>query len=152
MIIEKVDLPALVMVTAFTVNLIVSFWFGGLIQFKEVGWVLFFSGSLFFIYVVFYLRSGFFGNVLPVLDFLITDGPYKFCRHPLYFSFILLVFGFDLLFGSIVGIVYTVVISIPTVIYRGKAEERSLKTRFGEEWDNYADKVGFLLPKFREHQ
>jgi protein-S-isoprenylcysteine O-methyltransferase Ste14 len=98
------------------------------------------------------LRSGFFGNVEPVLDSLITDGPYKFCRHPLYFSFILLVFGFDLLLGSIIGIVYTVVISIPTAIYRGKAEERSLKTRFGEEWDNYADKVGFLLPKFREHQ
>ena len=147
MINQKADLPALVMVIAFTGNLIVSFLFKGFIQFKKVGWVLLFSGSLFFTYVVYYLRSGFFGNVEPVLDFLITNGPYKFCRHPLYFSFILLVFGFDLLFGSIVGFVFTVAVSIPTVIYRGRAEEKLLKTRFGKEWDDYAEKVGFQFPK-----
>ena len=130
MVNEKVDLPALVMVIAFTGNLIVSFLFKGFILFKGVGWVLFFSGSLFFVYVVYYLRKGFFGNVEPVLDFLITDGPYKFCRHPLFFSFILLVFSFDILFGSIVGVVFTVVVSIPTVLYRGNAEEVLLKARY----------------------
>ena len=101
----------------------------------------------FFVYVLFYLRSGFFGETEPRLDFLITDGPYGFCRHPLYLSFIVMVFGVDMAFRSVIGIVFTLALSIPSVIYRAKKEDALLRNKFGEDWKNYAVRVGFLLPK-----
>ena len=107
-----------------------------------------FLGVLLYFYVIFYLRKGFFGNTAPVLDHLITNGPYRFCRHPLYLSYIILVLGFDLLFGSIIGSILTFGFSIPSVIYRGKAEDRELRLKFGDMWERYSEKVGFLFPKF----
>lgn len=149
---QKVGLPALMMVVAFTVNIVVNFWDSRRIFIpREAGWSLLVSGGLFWVYILSYLREGFFGNTEPVLDRLVTDGPYKFCRHPLYLSFILIVFGFDLLFGSVVGIASTVTFSIPSTVYRGWVEDRFLREKFGEEWDEYADRVGFLFPRFRRY-
>ena len=146
---HKVDLPALIMVVAFTANIVVSFWDRQRLSIpKEIGWSLLVLGVLLYFYVIFYLRKGFFGNTAPVLDHLITKGPYRFCRHPLYLSYIILVLGFDLLFGSIIGTVLTFGFSIPSVIYRGKAEDRELREKFGDKWERYSEKVGFLFPKF----
>jgi len=147
---RRVDLPALMMVIAFTANITVGFWDSRKIFIpKEVGWSLLVSGGLLCVYVLYYLREGFFGNTKPVLDRLITGGPYRFCRHPLYLSFILLALGFDLLFGSITGIVLTAAFSIPSAMYRGLVEDRLLREKFGEEWDEYAGKVGSFFPRFR---
>jgi len=116
---------------------------------KEIGLALLVLGSLFFVYVLFYLRNGFFGETEPRLDFLITEGPYSYCRHPQYFSFIIMILGFDLMFRSILGVVFTLVLSIPSVVYRARVEDRLLRKRFGEEWEDYAKKVGFLFPKLQ---
>jgi len=96
-----------------------------------------------------YLRSGFFGETEPKLDYLVTRGPYRFCKHPQYLSFIIVIFGFDL-FRSILGVFFTLTISIPSVVYRGRVEDELLKKKFGKEWKNYAEQVGFLSPKFRK--
>lgn len=117
---------------------------------KESGVVLLVCGALFFTCVLFYLRSGFFGETEPKLDFLVTEGPYRFCRHPQYLSFIIMILGFDLMFRSIIGTVFTFAVSIPSAIYRARTEDKLLRKKFGEEWDNYADKVGFFFPKLRK--
>jgi len=146
---HKVDLPALIMVVVFTANMVVSFWDRQRLSTpKEIGWSLLFLGVLLYFYVIFYLRKGFFGNTAPVLDHLITNGPYKFCRHPIYLSYTILVLGFDLLFGSFIGTVLTFSLSIPSVIYRGKKEDRELREKFGDAWERYSEEVGFLFPKF----
>jgi protein-S-isoprenylcysteine O-methyltransferase Ste14 len=146
----EVDLPSLVMVLSFTINMVVGFFDPTEMSVpKELGLVILLCGSLVFVYVLLYLRSGFFGETEPKLDSLITEGPYRFCRHPQYLSFVIMIFGFDLMFRSIVAMVFTAAISIPSVVYRGKVEDRLLRKRFGEEWERYAEKVGFLLPKLR---
>jgi len=116
---------------------------------KEIGLAVLVLWGLFFVYVLFYLRSGFFGETEPRLDFLITEGPYSYCRHPQYLSFITLILGFDVMFRSILGVVFTLVLSIPSVVYRARVEDRLLRKRFGEEWEDYAKRVGFLFPKLR---
>ena len=116
---------------------------------KEIGLALLVLGSLFFVYVLSYLRSGFFGETEPKLGFLITEGPYRVCRHPQYLSFIIMILGFDLMFKSVIGIAFTLGLSVPSVVYRARVEDRLLRNKFGEEWEDYAGKVGFLLPKFR---
>lgn len=147
----KVDLPSLFMVLSFTINMVIGFFDPTEILVpKELGLVILLCGSLLFVHVLLHLRGGFFGETEPKLNFLITEGPYRFCRHPQYLSFIIMIFGFDLMFRSMVAIGFTLALSIPSVVYRGKVEDRLLRKRFGEEWGNYAEKVGFLFPKLRE--
>jgi len=138
------------MVLSFTTNLFIGFLDPTeILVSKEIGVALLVCGFLIFVYVLFYLRSGFFGETEPKLDFLITKGPYGFCRHPQYLSFIIMILGIDLMFRSFTGIVFTLAISIPSVVYRARIEDQLLRNKFGEEWENYADKVGFLFPRFR---
>jgi protein-S-isoprenylcysteine O-methyltransferase Ste14 len=114
---------------------------------REIGSIIFLCGVLLFIYVLVYLRRGFLGKTEPELDHLVTEGPYRFCRHPQYLGFIVMVFGIDLMFRSIVGVIVTLILSIPSVIYRGKVEDRLLRKRFREEWGNYARNTGFFFPQ-----
>ena len=116
---------------------------------KEIGTVILICGSLSFVYVLFYLRSGFLGETEPKLDFLVTKGPYRFCRHPQYLSFIMMIFGFDFMFRSIIGVAFTIFLSIPSAVYRAKVEDKLLENKFGKEWENYAKYTGFLFPKIK---
>ncbi|MCW3979721.1 MAG: isoprenylcysteine carboxylmethyltransferase family protein [Candidatus Bathyarchaeota archaeon] len=143
-----VDWPSLQMVLVYTANIVVSSWdTTGLIDLKRLGGDLVVVGALLFAYAVAYLRSGFFGETEPKLDHLVTEGPYRLCRHPLYLSFIVLALGLDLVFGSILGVAFTVFLSIPSAVYRARVEDRLLREKFGEVWEDYAERVGFLLPK-----
>ncbi|MFB0567810.1 MAG: isoprenylcysteine carboxylmethyltransferase family protein [Candidatus Bathyarchaeia archaeon] len=147
---SKIDLPSLFMILSFTANLIVCFFGPIEIPFpKEIGTALLMSGFLIFFYVLLYLRSGFFGETEPKLDFLITKGPYGFCRHPQYLSFIIIILGIDLMFRSLIGLVFTFALSIPSMFYRAKIEDKLLRDKFGKEWENYAHKVGFLFPRVK---
>jgi protein-S-isoprenylcysteine O-methyltransferase Ste14 len=143
-----VDLPSLLMVLLFTANLVVAFWD----PFRTMGFVmagkaLIVVSAVIFVYTVAYLRRGFFGETEPVLKHLVTGGPYRFCRHPLYLSFIVLILGLDLWLGSILGVAHTLLLSIPSAVYRARVEDRLLREKFGAEWVAYAERVGFLLPK-----
>jgi len=150
---SSVDLPSLFMVLSFTINIFIGFLDPTEIPIsKESGVVFLICGGLIFVYVLLYLRSGFFGETEPKLDFLITKGPYRFCRHPLYLSFIVMILGIDLMFRSVMGMVFTFILSIPSVIYRAKIEDKLLRDKFGEEWENYVDRVGFLFPKLRKRR
>jgi protein-S-isoprenylcysteine O-methyltransferase Ste14 len=136
------------MVLSLTSNLIIGlFDTSELFVPKEIGIILLTCGSAFFAYVLFYLRRGFLGETEPKLNYLVTKGPYRLCRHPQYLSFIIMIFGFDLMFRSVIGIAFTILLSIPSVVYRARVEDKLLKNKFGEEWESYAHKTGFLFPK-----
>ncbi len=144
----RVDLPSSFMVLSFTANIVASlFSRERSTLLKEIGIVFLATSSALFLYVIFYLRSGFFGETMPTLDHVVTEGPYKFCRHPLYLSFITMVLGIDIMMGSILGIALTFLLSAPSAIYRAKVEEKLLGEKFGEEWERYSKKVGFLFPR-----
>jgi len=132
------------MVLAFLFNLLVCFLdpigFRGT---RAVGQVVFLLGGLLLVYVAYYLRSGFLGEVEPNLDHLVTKGPYRWCRHPLYLSFMVIVLGIDLMFGSPFGILTTLFLALPSMIYRARLEEKALADRFGEEWEAYKERTRF---------
>lgn len=146
----NIDLPSLFMGLSFTTNLIVCFLDPiEILVLNEIGVAILICGFLIFVYVLLYLRSGFFGETKPELDFLITKGPYRFCRHPQYLSFIIMIFGIDLMFRSPLGIIITITLAIPSLVYRAKIEDRLLEKKFGTEWEEYAKRVGFLIPKWK---
>jgi len=132
------------MVLAFLSNLLVCFLdpieFTGT---RALGQVLFLLGGLLMVYVVYYLRGGFLGEVEPNLDHLVTAGPYRWCRHPLYLSFVVIIVGFDLMFGSLLGLLSTLFLALPSTIYRARLEEKALADRFGEEWEAYRERTRF---------
>jgi len=92
-------------------------------------------------------------NVTPTVSIrekheLVTSGPYRYIRHPLYtFGFInfvgmsLLTANWLLFFGLIVGMF--------ALIARAEKEEQNLLTRFGKDYQDYMDKTGRFFPQFR---
>jgi protein-S-isoprenylcysteine O-methyltransferase Ste14 len=147
---ERVDLPALQFVLVFSFNLIVGFIDANIIpETRTAGKLVLLSGFGLFLYVLSYLRTGFLGNTKPVLDHLITDGPYRFCRHPLYLCFTVMLFGTGLYLGIKLSNIYTVLVSIPSAVYRARKEETLLSIKFSESWDKYVQKVGLFYPKLK---
>ena len=79
---------------------------------------------------------------------LVTHGPYRWVRHPMYsFSFLALV-GFALLsanwFIGLTGILALVVLAVRTPI-----EETKLIEEFGDEYRAYMRRTGRFLPRLK---
>ena len=72
---------------------------------------------------------------------LLTSGPYRFSRNPLYVGGNLFIFlGMGLLLGSPSGVVLTAInlIAVDLMIRR---EEKQLERQFGDKWTQYVHKV-----------
>ena len=144
----RVDLASLFMAVSFSANLFVGIYFRNMLPVaKEIGEGILLLGFIMFGYVLLYLKKGFLGDTQPILDHLVRDGPYRFCRHPLYLSFITILLGIDLMLGSLIACAFTFLLSIPSVVYRAKVEDELLRRKFGKQWEDYAKEVGFLLPR-----
>jgi protein-S-isoprenylcysteine O-methyltransferase Ste14 len=76
---------------------------------------------------------------------LITDGPYRFTRHPVYLSVLFFAFCPPLILGSVYGFVVALAI-IPMVLHRISVEEKFLVSRFGEEYLEYSHRTKRLIP------
>ena len=72
---------------------------------------------------------------------LITSGPYRFSRNPLYLGGNVFIFlGAALLFGSPAAVVITI-IHLPFIELFIRREERQLEPDFGEQWLQYRKRV-----------
>ena len=71
---------------------------------------------------------------------LVTDGPYKYIRHPRYSGIIFWVFGVALVFLSIPALVLAVLMSFLMLI-RIPKEEKMLHQEFGKEWEEFCKKT-----------
>jgi len=80
---------------------------------------------------------------------LVTWGPYRFLRHPLYCGSLLLVLGFCVLVASITAGAVAGVFFL--LLYRRalRVEERFLSSQFGQEWEEYRRRVPALVPRIR---
>jgi protein-S-isoprenylcysteine O-methyltransferase Ste14 len=79
--------------------------------------------------------------VLRPQEKLITSGPYRFTRNPLYLGGNVFIFlGAVLFLGSTSGIILTGIAIVATDIMI-RREERQLASKFGEEWASYKARV-----------
>ena len=107
-----------------------------------LGLLLLTIGFLFRVWATFY----FYEHQMKVISLapqktLITSGPYRFSRNPLYLGGnVFIFFGATLLFGSPAGILLTV-INILLVEFMIRREEKQLEQNFGEEWLIYKKRV-----------
>jgi protein-S-isoprenylcysteine O-methyltransferase Ste14 len=82
-------------------------------------------------------------NVNPSLPTtaIVTSGPFRFSRNPLYMALTLLYFGLTLAVNTWWGIV--VLVPLLILMHRGVVlrEERYLEAKFGESYRQYCSKV-----------
>ncbi|MBY0275862.1 isoprenylcysteine carboxylmethyltransferase family protein [Candidatus Binatia bacterium] len=76
---------------------------------------------------------------------VMTDGPYRWIRHPRYASVLLLMLGMALVFGSLFGWLSLAVV-VMAVLRRIAREEPHLRETLGAEYDAYASRTARLVP------
>lgn len=76
---------------------------------------------------------------------LMTDGPYRFVRHPRYVSIALAKLASPLLLGSVLAWI-TLPVWLALVLHRIPLEEAHLRNAFGRAYDDYASRTPRLFP------
>ena len=71
---------------------------------------------------------------------LLTRGPYRFCRHPMYVGELALWIGWAILYGSLAVLAGLIALSIGVCRLAPK-EERDLEATFGEQYREYMNAV-----------
>jgi protein-S-isoprenylcysteine O-methyltransferase Ste14 len=104
------------------------------------GWLLLAAGFLVRLWATFY------ENRMRVISLapqrvLLTSGPYRFSRNPLYLGGnVFIFFGAALLLGSPTALIVTA-IHLPLMDLFIRREERQLEREFGEGWLRYKERV-----------
>jgi protein-S-isoprenylcysteine O-methyltransferase Ste14 len=76
---------------------------------------------------------------------LITSGPYRYARHPIYTGLLLAVLGSAMARGDVRALI---ALALATAAFWRKLriEEAWLRERFGRDYDDYAQRVAALIP------
>jgi protein-S-isoprenylcysteine O-methyltransferase Ste14 len=76
----------------------------------------------------------------------VQSGPFRWVRHPTYFSMILELLAFGLITNAAYTIALVAIIFVPTLIFRIRIEEMALVAKFGDAYKNYQMNTPALIP------
>jgi protein-S-isoprenylcysteine O-methyltransferase Ste14 len=77
---------------------------------------------------------------------LVTTGPFRLVRHPIYLALAILAMGEALAFGSWPALFITLSGIVPTLAWRARAEEKLLSRTFGERYEVYRQRTNMIIP------
>jgi protein-S-isoprenylcysteine O-methyltransferase Ste14 len=77
---------------------------------------------------------------------LVQTGMYRWVRHPLYASLILMFYGACLIFRSAAAVLAVTLVFVPFMYYRALQEENLLIQKFSQ-YEKYRRKTGMFLPR-----
>ena len=113
---------------------------------RWLGLALFTVGGVLRIWPVFVLGRRFSGLVaIQPGHTLVTSGIYGIIRHPSYLGLLVGALGWSLAFRSVVGVLL-MVLTVPVILSRIRAEEALLHTQFGAEYDAFRARTSRLIP------
>ncbi len=75
---------------------------------------------------------------------LLTRGPYRFSRHPMYLGELSLWLGWAILYGSVAVLAAFMAFCVGVPLLAAR-EERDLESKFGDEYRDYANVVSRWL-------
>jgi protein-S-isoprenylcysteine O-methyltransferase Ste14 len=73
---------------------------------------------------------------------LVTDGPYRWSRNPMYLGIIVMYVGAAFVLGSLWPLLFLPIILLLLVVVAIRREERYLRTTFGRAYEEYCRLVG----------
>lgn len=98
------------------------------------------GGLLIRMYVGYYMRRALFDKTL------VTDGPFKYVRHPMYLGIYIMLTGIGLLFFS--HLWFAVMLAFVPIWYLdGRVEERQMIELHGSAYFDYRERTGMFIPK-----
>lgn len=104
---------------------------------RYLGLAVFLIGAIFSVWGPMHLGKQFsMGVTIQEEHKLITDGPFKFMRHPRYLGIMFWILGLGMIFCSIIGLIIALLMII-LFVFRIQIEEKMLHKEFGKEWEDY---------------
>lgn len=90
------------------------------------------------------------GSPVPMIPTrrLVVVPPYAYCRNPMVLGTVLAYLGIGVWLGSASAVAMVLVLGVLLVTYVKLVEEKELRLRFGEEYEEYLRTTPFLLPRF----
>jgi protein-S-isoprenylcysteine O-methyltransferase Ste14 len=77
---------------------------------------------------------------------LVTTGPYRLIRHPIYLGLSMLAMGEALAFSSWPAVLVAFSAIVPTFVWRAWAEEKLLTDMFGDRYAHYRRQTKMMIP------
>jgi len=78
-------------------------------------------------------------------NILITSGPFRLSRHPMYLGMTTILFGIAILLGSLISFIFPIIFAILMQKLFIPVEEKNLEILFGQKYLNYKKKINFGL-------
>ena len=123
-----------------------SFFLKSLFSFQIIGDILTVVGLIVAIWARVHLGSNWAGYVTYKENHeLVTSGPYRFVRHPIYSGLILMSLGTILCYGCLAFIIFFGAVLI-SFTWRIKREEKIMINLFGQKYIDYMKKTKTLIP------
>jgi protein-S-isoprenylcysteine O-methyltransferase Ste14 len=88
-------------------------------------------------------------SFVPIADEatgLVTTGPYRLVRHPIYLGLSMLAMGETLAFASWPALLVVLAGIVPTFVWRASAEEELLTATFGDRYALYRKQTKMIIP------
>jgi protein-S-isoprenylcysteine O-methyltransferase Ste14 len=131
------DLPSPVFAMRILPRSLATYW---------IGVALVFFGLAFAIWARRHIGSNWSGTVtLKENHALVTTGPYRWVRHPIYTGLLAAVAGSAIARAELRG-VWAIALCTIAFVIKLRIEERWMRQAFGEEYERYSAKVPALIP------
>lgn len=82
------------------------------------------------------IQNGYWGSQKKNMNTFINDGLYKYIRHPMYLSILIIHLGVALCMNSLIYFLYTLGLVFPYIYVRASVEDEVLKEKFVEYAEN----------------
>ena len=119
-----------------------------LLSLRFVGFAVGMCGAALLAWSALVLGRFFVHDAAVLLDHaLITSGPYRLIRHPVYAGYLALLLGSGVASLN-VWLLLIWPLSLLGILLQAASEEQLLGTRFGQEYERYVGQTGQLVPRF----
>lgn len=83
---------------------------------------------------------------------LVTEGVYSYVRHPIYSAFLFVSIGLILTSQNVLLFIFPIIYWLILTIAMIKTEEKWLKDKFGDEYEEYSNRVNRFFPSLRKFE
>ncbi len=85
-------------------------------------------------------------SVSPQTKYLVTTGPYKYCRNPMVFGAISMYTSIVIILNSFTPLILLIIFIFLIILLLKLSEEKRLLKDFGDEYAEYKKKVPMIFP------